>query len=138
MDELETKVWKIEKPEDQLAVTSGAELLQRLKASGTGEDKILFGLSFFDPPDEDTGEVPDVPAVKLAKKFFAVKEHELTDNGAIIGEITKQKVKDIVELGEWKERPAPKADPTSLLSRVKKLTPPKKADAKVEGKKDGK
>lgn len=134
MDETEPKVWKLDKPEDQLAVVSGAELLDRLKATGTGEDKILFGLSFFGPPDEDTGVVEDVPAVRLAKRFFAVKEGETTETGATVTEVTKQKVKDIVEHGEWREKPAPKADPTAVLSRVKKI-PAAKKDAKKDDKK---
>lgn len=123
----EPKVWRIEKPDDQLAVTSGAELLERLKATGTGEDKIAYGLSFFPDPDEDTGEVEDVPAKKLAKKFFK------PDDGREFSDITLQKVKDIVETGTWKERPAPRKDPTAMLARVKKAKPkdePKKAEKK--------
>lgn len=144
-DELEVKVWKLE---GDLAVESGAELMEKLESLEVGEDVLAVGMEAF--TFDDDGEMEkDVPAEQIAKRYFRAKyEGELTpndrkavDNGTNkfvvtqvnIGDHHKDMVKQICETGEYVP-PLPKAAKLSdKLAKSKRLKgKPKVKDVKVE------
>ncbi|MEB3269968.1 MAG: hypothetical protein VKJ09_15615, partial [Leptolyngbya sp.] len=101
------------------AVYSGRILLEKLRESGTGEEKLAAGYSVF-PVDEDTGEIlEDVPAVKVAKAMY---------RHPAVPDATKEKVKQFLEKGEYVP---PSVKDTSVVARLASVPPLEKPYAKA-------
>lgn len=130
-DEDEPKVWKLE---GELAVESGAELMQKLEELGVGVGVLAVGLAKFTLNDEGQMEV-DVPAEKVAKAYFKSRyAGDLTESEILAGVVGddvhvcdhhKQMVKQVCETGGYVQ-PAEKAvrlaDRFKGMSRFKKGT----------------
>lgn len=127
--EADPVAWKLD---DALVVTSGAELLAKLDECGTGRDKIEWAVSKFDR-DEETGDVVDVPARTVARWFFRPEKY---DCPFVVSDVTKRKVKDICEKGQWEPRAV--EDTLTLqskLGKIKRAVPAKADKPKDEPKK---
>lgn len=122
----EPKTWKLD---GELAVASGAELLDKLEQLGVSRGVLAVGVSKF--PTDDEGQIAeDVPAEKVAKAYF---RHEYGKDGDYhILDHHKDMVKQICEKGEYTP-PAEQAETVSGKFKGVKRIAKKKDEPKADG-----